>query len=59
SVGLEILGQWTAEEMNRRIDRIGDTLTGIYRRADGENRPTGGVADEMALDIIARAAAAA
>lgn len=59
SVGLEILSQWSAEEMTARIDRIGETLTGIFRRADRENRPTGEIADEMAIDIIARARHAA
>lgn len=59
SVGLEILGQWTASEMTARIDRIGETLTGIFRRADLENRPTGVIADEMAMDVIAHARRAA
>ena len=59
SVGLEILGRWSAEDMTARIDRIGETLTGIFRRAEREGRPTGAVADEMALDVIARARRAA
>lgn len=59
SVGLEILGRWSAEEMTTRIDRIGETLTGIFRRAEREGRPTGAVADEMALDVIAGARRAA
>ena len=52
SVGLEILGTWTKQEMTTRIDKIGDTLTQIFKRAEAENRPTGAVADEMALEII-------
>ncbi len=52
SVGLEILGTWTKQEMTTRIDKIGDTLTEIFKRAEAENRPTGAVADEMALEII-------
>ncbi len=59
SVGLEILGTWSDEEMTRRIDKIGDTLTEIFKRADRENRPTGAVSDELALEIIARGAKAA
>lgn len=59
SVGLEILNQWTAAEMNRRIDRIGATLSEIFRRAAAENAPTGAIADMMALEIIAHGRKAA
>ncbi|MFN0025363.1 MAG: Leu/Phe/Val dehydrogenase [Parvularculaceae bacterium] len=59
SVGLEILGQWNAAELNRRIDRIGDTLTAIFERSTRENCPTGAVADNMALGVIANAKKAA
>lgn len=59
SVGLEVLGQWSNEEMNRRIDQIGPRLTQIFERAARENRPTGAIADEMALEIIAKGAQAA
>ncbi len=59
SVGLEILGDWTALEMTRRIDNIGATLTGIFNRAESENAPTGKVADSMALEIIAKGKKAA
>lgn len=59
SVGLEILGEWTEAEMNRRIDAIGPTLSRIFERAREEGRPTGAIADEMALEIIAKAKAAA
>ena len=54
SVGLEILGAWTKEEMTSRIDKIGDTLTEIFKRAEAESRPTATVADELALEVIAR-----
>lgn len=59
SVGLEILGRWTEEEMTTRIDRIGDTLMDIFKRAGEETRPIGAVADQMALEIIAKGAKAA
>ena len=59
SVGLEILGAWSAAEMNRRIDGIGATLTDIFLRAAREDRPTGAVADQMAQEIIERARQAA
>ncbi len=59
SVGLEILGNWTNKEMTARIDKIGDTLTEIFKRAEAENRPTGAVADELALEVIARGREAA
>ncbi len=59
SVGLEILGRWTNEEMTGRIDKIGDTLSEIFQRAERDDRPTGAVADELALEVIARGAKAA
>jgi len=59
SVGLEILNQWDAAELSRRIDRIGATLTALFERAGREGRPTGEIADRMALDVIAKAARAA
>ena len=59
SVGLEILGTWSQEEMTRRIDKIGDTLTQIFARADAESRPTGAISDALALEIIARGEQAA
>lgn len=59
SVGLEILGKWTTEEMNKRIDNIGVRLTDIFNRAEAENAPTGAIADKMALEIIARGRKAA
>lgn len=59
SVGLEILGQWTSDEMTRRIDKIGDTLTDIFNRAEADARPTGAVADAMAQEVIERGRKAA
>jgi leucine dehydrogenase len=59
SVGMEILGRWEADDIAARIDRIGDTLTSIFERSAREGRPTGQVADAMALDIIAKAKKAA
>ena len=55
SVGLEILNSWSAEEMTRRIDRIGPTLDQIFERAKAEGRPTGAIADELAMEVIAKA----
>lgn len=59
SVGLEIIGAWTNEEMTQRIDKIGDTLSEIFERAERDGRPTGAVADELALEVIARGRQAA
>jgi len=59
SVGLEILGRWTELEVTRRIDKIGDTLMEIFARAEQESRPTGAVADELAMEVIARGKQAA
>lgn len=59
SVGLEILGDWRKDDLLKRIDAIGDTLASIFARAAREGRPTGMIADEMALDVIARGRRAA
>lgn len=59
SVGLEILGRWNADDLTARIDRIGDTLTRIFRRAELEGRPTGAIADAMATEVISRGRRAA
>ena len=59
SVGLEILGDWDDADMTRRIDAIGVTLTQLFERAARERRPTGAVADEMAMDVIRKATRAA
>lgn len=52
SVGLEILGQWTPDELNARVDKIATTLSEIFSRADTENRSTHEIADMMANEII-------
>ncbi|MEK7266649.1 MAG: Glu/Leu/Phe/Val dehydrogenase dimerization domain-containing protein [Pseudomonadota bacterium] len=59
SVGLEIMGGWSEAELTRRIDAIGPRLTAIFERSLRDNRPTGEIADEMALDVIAKAKRAA
>jgi leucine dehydrogenase len=59
SVGLEILGQWTEAELNARIDAIGPRLAEIFDRSAREKRPTGEIADEMALEAIAKGRKAA
>jgi leucine dehydrogenase len=59
SVGLEILGQWTEAELNARIDAIGPRLAEIFDRSAREKRPTGEIADEMALEVIAKGRKAA
>lgn len=55
SVGLEILETWTEDELNRRIDAIGPRLSEIFARSARDKRPTGAIADEMALEVIAKA----
>lgn len=52
SVGLEILGDWSEIELTRRIDAIGPRLTEIFERSARDHRPTGAIADEMALEAI-------
>ncbi len=59
SVGLEILGQWSPAELTRRIDAIGPRLEEIFERSARDRRPTGEIADEMALEVIAKAKKAA
>jgi len=59
SVGLEILGTWTEAELNRRIDAIGPRLGSIFERSAQTGRPTGAIADEMALEVIANGKKAA
>lgn len=53
SVGLEITGDWSEAELTRRIDLIGERLAAIFDRAGAEDRPTGSVANDMALEVIA------
>lgn len=59
SVGLEIMGDWTEAELNRRIDAIGPRLSAIFERSAQTGRPTGEIADEMALEVIAKGKRAA
>ena len=59
SVGLEILGEWTTDGLTRRIDEIGPRLAAIFERSAREQRPTGEIADQMAMEIINKARAAA
>jgi leucine dehydrogenase len=59
SVGLEILDQWTADGLTERIDNINVTLTEIFDRSKREHRPTGEIADQMALEVIAKGKKAA
>ncbi len=59
SVGLEILGTWSEAELTRRIDAIGPRLAAIFERSARDRRPTGEIADEMALEVIAKAKKAA
>ena len=59
SVGLEILGEWSSVELERRIDRIGETLAMIFEKSSKVGRPTGEIADQMALEIIDSATRAA
>lgn len=59
SVGLEILNQWSEGELTRRIDAIGPRLSAIFDRSTRDRRPTGEIADEMALEVIAKGKRAA
>lgn len=59
SVGLEILGTWSEAELNERIDAIGPRLSMIFERSAQTGRPTGAIADELALEVIAKAKKAA
>jgi leucine dehydrogenase len=59
SVGLEILHQWSETELTRRIDAIGPRLSAIFDRSARDRRPTGEIADEMALEVIAKGKQAA
>lgn len=52
SIGLEILNTWDEEVLNDKIDRIGITATQIFERSERENKPTGQIADEMAIEVI-------
>ena len=53
SIGLEILGTWAPDEVNSRIDKIGDTLAALFKRTESEGGLTNVIADTMALERIA------
>jgi len=55
SVALEIMGEWTTENINRRVDNIGITLSQIFERSSADGLPTHQVADRMAEAIISEA----
>ncbi len=59
SIGLEIIGQWSKEELSARIDQIGARLTEIFERGAEADRPTGAIADLMAQEVIAKGRKAA
>lgn len=44
--------QSSLESVNKIIDRIGDSLTEIFKRSKQENKPTSQIADEMAEEIL-------
>ena len=54
NVGLEYLGQGTAEEVNARIEQIPARLADIWATSKAENRPASAVADVMAQRLIGR-----
>lgn len=55
NVSGETTGDYDVNWVNKKIDKIYDTLIHIFERADVEERPTNVVADEMAEEIIANA----
>ncbi|HXI87830.1 MAG TPA: Glu/Leu/Phe/Val dehydrogenase dimerization domain-containing protein, partial [Parvularculaceae bacterium] len=52
SVGLEILGKWSKQGLNDRIDAIGPRLERIFERAEEAGLATSAVADDMAMEVI-------
>lgn len=57
NVSGETTGDYDVEWVNKKVEKIYDTLLHIFERSDAENRPTNVVADEMAEEIIANAKA--
>ncbi len=53
SIGLEILGTWSEEALNNKIDAIGENLEKIFKQSEVQNLPTGIIADQLAANIIA------
>ncbi|WP_420605947.1 Glu/Leu/Phe/Val family dehydrogenase [Novosphingopyxis sp.] len=54
NIGLEYLGESSAEEVNARIDNIPGRLEAIWRRSEAEGVPSANVADRMARELIGR-----
>jgi leucine dehydrogenase len=53
---IRVAGQifgWADAEIERRVLGVADTLTQVFRRADGENVPTNIIADRMAEERMA------
>lgn len=56
NVAMEIMpGGYDRAAVDQKVARIPDTLTAIFKRADGENRATNDVSLDMAREIIAAA----
>jgi leucine dehydrogenase len=51
-IGLEQLG-WDADELDRRVAGIGDTLTRIFETADAEGITTDEAAERLAAELLA------
>ncbi len=47
---------YCVEKSTQKVERIYDTLLDVFTKADKQNRPTGVIADEMAREIISKAA---
>jgi leucine dehydrogenase len=56
NVSGETTGDYDVNWVNKKVDDIYHTLMHIFERAEQEQRPTNMVADEMAEEIIAKAA---
>jgi leucine dehydrogenase len=50
-IGLERLG-WTPDELERKVEGIGETLTRIYAEADAEGMPTAAAAERLAAERL-------
>lgn len=57
-IGLAALG-WSADELDHALNRIGETLTEIYRTADEEGIATSAAADRLAAAKLTRATSSA
>ena len=56
NVAAETRGEYDETWVNKKVDNIYNSLTAIFERSKAEKRPTNLIADEMAQDIIDRAA---